>query len=127
MDVVGIAVHKLFHALREMFQCDVCVEQVFACESDDSKQKFILGVYGNKLKHLFTDVSAFVGGVGYDLITKQKAKIPCVDMFFCGPPCKHISGEHTENAHVVGCYSDGSGCSGSMCQQGFVGAAEAGL
>ena len=122
----GLCVRALFQAINQRFNTNCQVSCEFAVENNPLKQEFILKAHGDKIKHVFGDVSCFEKDEAYCLKEGQLVKIPTVFLLVASPSCVNLSGQRLGRADFASCYEDDScaSASGHTYQLGYKKATE---
>ena len=99
---VPVVEHTLA-CLNERFGVQVGSAHVLSCDSDKTRQQFMLRAHGSKIGVLVADCRELTGKTVHCVRTDSLQPMPRADLLVTGPSCANVSGVRQDAARYVGC------------------------
>jgi len=109
-DIAHLCIDELCAYWEKMYRISIVPEFKFMCESDPSKQRFLIDQFHPNL--LFSNASDLGNVTAPDVISRSHALVPWTDLLLAGFPCVDRSSLSSRASSMKGCVRSGEGSTG---------------
>ena len=101
----GICFQAVLDAINERFNTKIAMRCKFAVENHPGKKEFIKAAHGDKVEHIFENVTCFGQNAAFCEKEKEEVQIPEVFLLVTSPSCTNLSGQRgPDRQGFAACY-----------------------